>query len=94
MELVVDGAVGINYTYTAIAGQTVSVTNALMGTASTFTAVLFNNYNGQNSGVKLWSVALAGLDFALKNTDFTMQNLAFEGFADASDRVIDIYTAE
>jgi hypothetical protein len=87
-------AVGINYSYTATTGQTVSVTNALMGTANTYTAVLFNNYNGQNSGVKLWAVALAGIDFALKNTDFTLQNLMFEGFADSIDRVIDVYTAE
>lgn len=87
-------AVGINYTYSATTGQTVSVTNQLMGTATTFTAALFNNYNGQNSGVKLWSVALAGLDFALKNTDFEMQNLQFEGFSDGSGRVIDLYTAE
>lgn len=86
--------IGINYTYTAATGQTVSVTNALMGAASTFTAVLFNTYNGQSSGIKLWAVALAGLDFALKNTDFTMQDMNFEGFADASGRVIDLYTAE
>jgi hypothetical protein len=87
-------SVGINYSYTSTGGQTVKVTNALMGAASTFTAALFNNYNGLNSGVKLYAVALAGIDFAIKNTDFTIQNLQFEGFADSLDRVIDTYTAE
>lgn len=84
----------INYTYTAVTGQTVSVVNSLMGVAGQFTLGMFNNYNGQNTGFKLWAVTLGGLDFALKNTDFTMQDLQFEGFADSAGRVIDIYTAE
>lgn len=87
-------SVGINYTYTTTSGFTVSVTNQLMGAAGTFSMLLLNSYNSQSSGLKLYAVALAGIDFALKNTDFTMQDLPFEGYADSSGRVIDLYTAE
>lgn len=87
-------AMGINYTYTSTSGQTVSITNQLMGAANTFTASLFNNYGGLNSGLKLWAVTLGGIDFALKNTDFTMQDMAFEGQADSLGRVVDLYTQE
>lgn len=83
-----------NYTYSAVTGQTVSVLNSLMGAANTFTAALFNNYGGQSSGIKLWSVIIPGLDFALKNNDFTMLSMSFEAMADSLNRVMDIYTSE
>jgi hypothetical protein len=87
-------AVGINYSYTATTGFTVSLTNQLMGAANTFTALLLNSYGSQSSGFKLWAVSIAGIDFALKNTDFTMQDLPFKAYADSSNRLIDVYTAE
>lgn len=85
---------GFNYSYTTTSGQTVSVTNTLMGAANTFTAALFNSFNGQNFGMKLYAITLAGLDFAFKNNDFALQNLGFQGYADTQNRVIDIYTGE
>jgi hypothetical protein len=44
--------------------------------------------------MKLWALSLAGLDFAIKNTDFMMQDLSFKAYADSQGRVIDLYTAE
>lgn len=86
--------VSINYSYTATTGQTVSLTNSLMGAANTFTAVLFNQYGGQQSGIKLWAVVMPGIDFALKNTDFTMLTVPFEAYADSQNRIMDLYTSE
>lgn len=84
----------INYTYTVATGQTVSLTNQLMGAANTFTLNLFNQFAGVGSGVKLYAVVVPGLDFAMKNNDFTMTSISFEGYADSLNRVIDLYTAQ
>lgn len=86
--------VAISYAYTSVTGQTISVVNSLMGAANTYTMALFNTYNSQGIGFKLWAVTLGGIDFAFKNNDFTMQNLPYAGYADSSNRVIDVYTAE
>lgn len=86
--------IGINYSYTAVTGKTVTLVNQLMGAANTYTLTLFNNYNSMNSGIKLNAVTLGGMDFAFKNTDFTMQDIPFKAFADSSGNVASIYTAE
>lgn len=83
-----------NYSYTGTGGQTVSFTNQIMGAANTFSASFFNTYNGLGSGVKIWACVIPGLDFAMKNSDFTMLDLTFDAAADSLGRVIDFYTAE
>jgi hypothetical protein len=86
--------VSMNYSYTAATGQTVSLSNSLMGAANTFTGALFNQYGGQTSGIKLYSVVVPGLDFTFKNTDFTMLSMPFEAYADSLGRVLDLYSSE
>ncbi len=85
---------GISYSYTSTGGFTVSVANQLMGAAGTYTLTLFNNYNSLNNGIKLNAVALGGIDFAFKNTDFTMFDMPFRAYADSSGNVSSLYSAE
>lgn len=82
------------YSYSSTGGVTVSLNNQLMGAANTFTANLFNTYNGQASGVKLFSVVIPGFDMALKNNDFTMPSLTFEAYQDSLGRVLEFYGAQ
>lgn len=86
--------VGIYYTYTLTTGNKVALTNQLMGTITQFQLVVMNTYKGKNVGYKLYAVVFPKLSLTGKNDDFTVQDVEFQGFADSSNRVIDVYTAE
>jgi hypothetical protein len=90
--------VWISYSYTSTAGQTVAVTNTLMGGATTFTMTLFNQYSVQGTtkylGVKSYAVVIPKLSLALANADYTMQDLDFTAFANGSGQIFDFYSSE
>lgn len=80
----------INYEYTAtnaIAQQSV-VVNSAMGYAPTFTAVLNQPYNGKTLHIRLYQCIASKLSIAAKNDDFTIPELDFDAFADASGNVV------
>jgi len=86
--------VWISYSYTAATGKTVTLTNQLMGTGNTFSLSLFNSFRSMNSGIKLFAVQVPKLSYALKNEDYTMQDLNFDAFANGAGKVLEQYTAE
>lgn len=88
-------AVQISYAYTASAsGQTNSLSNALMGSGTTFVLHVYNTFKGKDMGIKLYAVTFSKFALGFKNEDYTDQDLDFDAFADANGKVIDIYTAE
>lgn len=87
--------VGIYYTYTAVTGQTVSLSNPLMGAATIFSLNVFNTYRGKQKGFKLWAVCFPKVSWDDKQDDYTEWDLEFQGFADmTTNKVIDLYSAE
>lgn len=86
--------VWITYDYTTTGGYTTTVSNSLMGSGSTYTMFLFNQYASNYQGFKLPAVVLPKLSFGFKNADFTTQNVDFEAFADTSGKVLYHYSSE
>ena len=86
--------VQISYSYTSATGNTVTLTNNLMGSGTTYVVQLYNTYKGKNVGVKLYAVTLGKYSFAMKNEDFTDEDVDLMGFADANGDVISLYTTE
>lgn len=86
--------VWISYSYTTVAGQTVELSNQLMGTSSTFTCTLFNTFKSKNIGIKLWSVVVPKLSLAMKNTDYMDNDIEFQAFANSSAKVLSYYGTE
>lgn len=88
-------SMSISYSYTAAAlGQTNALVNLLMGSGTTYQVALFNSFRGKNMGLKLYAATIPKLSFAMKNEDYTEQDLDFECFADGSGKVMDFYTTE
>jgi hypothetical protein len=84
----------ISYSYTQTTGKTVAYTNQLMGVGTTFQMAMFNQFNGKSFGLKLFAVSSSKLSLALKNEDFTEQDIDFEAAADSLNRVAEFYLAE
>jgi hypothetical protein len=80
----------INYEYTAVSttAQQSVVVNQAMGYAPTFTAVLNQPYNGKVLHVRLYQCISSKLSIAAKNDDFTVPELDFDAFSDASGNVV------
>ena len=81
-------AVLISYTYSVSAtGQTIAITNALMGTAPTFKLVAEQNWNGGKAVLTLNSCISNKLSLPSKLEDFMVPEFDFSAFADASNNV-------
>lgn len=87
-------SVAISYSYTTTAGSTNLLTNELMGSGTTYILEVYNTYKGKNVGVKLHAVTLGKYALAMKNEDFTDQDVDFMAFADSTGNVISLYTTE
>lgn len=87
-------SVAISYSYTTTSGNTNLLTNELMGSGTTYILEVYNTYKGKNVGLKLHAVTLGKFAMAMKNEDFTDEDVDFMAFADASGNVISIYTTE
>lgn len=82
----------ISYSYTVAAeGQTVSLSQQLVGAAPTFSLVLGGGYGaGQKlPGIKLYACTASKLSFATKMNDFAIPNFEFMAFANAAGKVLD-----
>jgi hypothetical protein len=86
--------VWISYSYSTTSGYTVAVSNALMGSGSTFSLVAYNQFDSKYLGLKFPAIKAPKLSLGLKMADFTMQNVDFEAFADSSGKVAYIYSSE
>ena len=78
--------VAISYTYTnSSRGQTVSLTNQLMGYAPECRIDLWNNFRGKIFGLRLNSVVIGSWGIPTKLEDFWQTDVSFEASTDASD---------
>ena len=87
-------SVAISYSYTSATGNTNVLTNELMGSGTTYILEVYNTYKGKNVGVKLHAVTLGKFTMAMKNEDFTDEDVDFMAFQDSSGNVISIFTTE
>lgn len=86
-------AILLNYTYTvAASGVTVNAGNPLQGVQPVFSMIVSRGYNNTGERYKLWSCISSKLSLPTKLADFAVSEFDFEGFADASNRTISIYT--
>lgn len=85
----------IDYTYTvAASGNTTTVTNQLMGTATTFAIDFPLTYNGKKAMLRLNACTSSKLTMASKIEDFLVPDFAFSAFADASGTIGSMYADE
>lgn len=87
-------AVLISYSYTAVTGTTISVTNQLMGYAPTFKLECFNPYGGGNQMVTLYNCISSKFSMPFKNEDYSVPEFDFDAFADGvTGKVFDMSQA-
>ena len=81
-------AVLISYTYTVTSsGQEVKITNQLMGILPTFKATFYTTYQGKGAALRLNACAASKLTLPTRLDDWTIEELDFIAFADASNTI-------
>lgn len=78
-------ALQLNYLYTASSGSKLVLTNQLMGQGPSFKLRLFNNYNGRSTVYEFNQAMSTKLSLDFKNEDWTIPELDFSLFTDASN---------
>ena len=87
--------ISFEYTATSTAGpKSLQVTNQLMGYAPVFSAELNMSYLGKNLFFRFPNCIASKFTFPLKNDDFTIPEFDFSVFADATNTVCYVATAE
>jgi hypothetical protein len=85
----------ISYTYTAASGATkITIANQLQGAAPTFQMNLAETYNSKVLNFQLNACVANKLSFPLKNSDWTINDVEFQAFADAAGNVGYMTTSE
>ncbi len=87
-------SVQISYTYTASSGKTITGVNQLLGQQPFFSIVLYNSFDAKVSYLELFRCVSSKLTFPFKLEDFTIMDFEFQAFADASNNVFKLSTAE
>lgn len=86
-------SVKIYYRYASpVIGKTISYSNQLMGTGTTFALHLMNNYNSNSQGVKLYAIHATKFTMNLKSDDFMENDIDFTAFANSSGNIFDVFT--
>lgn len=81
-------AVKISYTYTtSAAGETITISNPLMGVAPTFKTVATQLYNNQRSTITLNANVFSKLGTATKSEDFNIPDFDWSAFADSANNI-------
>jgi hypothetical protein len=86
------------YSWTVAAtGQTVSLTNQLMGTQTYFQLALYENYSsspiGGQAGIMLPNVAISKMALSFKNNDYTGDEIDFQACQNLAGQVAYAYTS-
>jgi hypothetical protein len=86
----------VSCTYTITAGETISGTNTAMGLATTFGARVFNSYTDaagtvRRMGFYFPAVIAPKLSIAMKNEDFTSQDIELEAMQDTAGNTFYFY---
>jgi hypothetical protein len=81
-------AVLISYTYNITAsGEKLTITNQLMGILPTFKATFYTTYQGKGTALRLNACAANKLSLPTRLDDWTIEELDFMAFADASGTI-------
>lgn len=84
--------VAISYTYTnSSRGQTITLTNQLMGYAPEIAMDVFNTFRNKVLGIRLYSVVFGSWTFPSKLEDFWVSDVSFDASTDASDSLGKIF---
>jgi hypothetical protein len=90
-----NAAVLLSYTYSATTGATkITIANQLQGAAPTFQMNLAETYNSKVLNFQLNQCIASKLSFPLKNSDWTINDIEFQAFADAAGIVGYMTTSE
>lgn len=84
----------ISYLYTTASGVKQAITNQLMGYQPVVQVTFRTIFDGKESVIILYSAVIGKLLLASKLDDYTIPEIDFEAFADASGKVMDIFAAE
>jgi hypothetical protein len=85
----------ISYAYNIQSnGNLLTLTNQLMGTTPTFKATFYTNYNGEGTALRLNACTANKLSLPTKIDDWTINELDFMAFADASGTIGYLSTVE
>lgn len=87
-------AVNVSYEYTVSSiGNTIAITNQLMGFAPRFRIDLTNNYNANQDNLRLFACVATKLSRPSKNDDYIIEEFDFAAYADGSGKVVNFYPA-
>lgn len=85
----------VSYTYSAASGATkITIANQLQGAAPTFQMNLAETYNSKVLNFQLNACTANKLSFPLKNSDWTINDVEFQAFADAAGVIGSMTTSE
>src|SRR5438477_2141042 len=83
-----NAALLISYTYNVTtSGSKLTITNQLMGATPTFKATFYTTYNGNGTALRLNACTANKLSFPTKVDTWTINELDFSAFADASGTI-------
>jgi hypothetical protein len=81
-------AVLISYTYNVTtSGEKITITNQLMGVMPTFKATFYTTYSGKGTSLRLNACTAQKLSLPTRIDDWTIEELDFMAFADASGTI-------
>jgi hypothetical protein len=86
-------AVLITFMYTIATGNSVTITNQLMGFGPNFSLILMQQYGGNQANLKLFRCTANKLTRPTKTEDYTIMEMDFESFADAAGNVLSFFDA-
>jgi len=88
-------SVKLSYTYSASgSGKTITGANQLLGQQPFFSCILTSTFNSKALYLKLNKCVSSKLSFPFKLEDFTINDFEFSAFADDSNNVFTLSTAE
>lgn len=79
----------VNYLYTATTGYNIQGGNPLMGNTPRFAATLFQQFEGNQIVLQLYSCISERLSFPTRIDDYVIQDLDFSAFANAAGNVFE-----
>lgn len=81
----------LNYLYTVVTGNTLSVGNPFMGTTPRFMGVFSNTYEGQSVVMQLFACVATKLTMPTKIDDYTIPELDFSAYQNAAGQTVDLF---
>jgi hypothetical protein len=84
----------VSYDYTSAGGQTITISNQLMGSQPNFSLVMSEVYQGKSLNLKLNACVSPKMMFGFKSEDFMIPEMDFQASADAAGNIGSIWASE